>query len=156
MIKPEKHFITCFFNDNAKSLAEHTFKEEIQTEVEIKSLNKGLDLSLLPKLELKLPAKFINDIDVLEPLQLLKLAPINNNFDHAYTFRFMIFSYFNGITVDNYLSWYSNKSTDPGKLKYKRQIWNGGIPKEEGCTNGSSELISIYSSTIKLKLIECL
>ena len=129
--KPEKHFITCFFNDNAKSLAEHTFKEEIQTEVEIKSLNKGLDMSLLPKLELKLPAKFINDIDVLEPLQLLKLAPINNNFDHAYTFRFMIFSYFNGITVDDYLSWYSNKSTDPNKLRYKRQIWNG-LHKFEG------------------------
>ena len=90
----------------------------LATQFELKRFSSSTDLTTLPKLDEKeldkLRKQFqLNDKNLIEPSQLLKLAPINKQFYHSYAFRFMLFAYFNGLSIDEYLSWYSQKNTTP-------------------------------------------
>ena len=92
------------------------------------NLNKGFDYSNLPKNNNKNPDgiftnRIVPEVKFIEPIKLSDLVPLNNNYDHSYTFKVMFSNYFNGITVDQLLEWYSQKHTRQYKLNNKRNDW---------------------------------
>ena len=112
---PKKHLITCFFNDVINPLP--IFDDEDYLEFKARNeitIGKSLNLGLLPVLEniTVLPDKF--SLLTATPKEILQLIPLNNtnkNFDHIYTHRVARYCYHNGLSIDDFLSWYSRKST---------------------------------------------
>lgn len=123
------HFITCFINPNAVSLSTIQFNEEIFEAVKMESLTQHtkLNLSTLPMFQKEIPEKYMSK-EQLSPMDLLRLAPLDKQFDHVYTFFIARFCFHNHISLDNYLSWYKRKHTEESKLEGKKRMWEQVLP----------------------------
>jgi len=130
---PKKHLITYFFNENAFKLSDVKFNDDVKEFLHILDQNAPLNVSNLPKIEKKaLKINYdavrkninIDDVEKLTPLDLLSLAPLNAEFNHNYTFFIMLFCFNNGLTIDNYLSWYKQKTEDQNKHINKVHVWS--------------------------------
>jgi hypothetical protein len=110
---PKKHLITCFFNEDSRKMPifddEDYLNFKVQHDIVTK---KTLNIGLLPVLENIeiLPDGF--NLLTASPKEILKLIPLNKsiNFDHTYTHRVARYCYHNGLTIEDFLSWYSRKS----------------------------------------------
>lgn len=67
-----------------------------------------IDYSKLITMEIK----NIDGIDIDEPLELLKITPLDKNCDHCYTHKVARFCYYNNIKFDDFIKWYKNKSNN--------------------------------------------
>jgi hypothetical protein len=126
----EKHFITAFFNiDNVKTLTETILPNDINDKLKEIENKKPLDLGTLPKLKInKLELKTINEHlvinDEITPQYLLSITPLNSTFQHKYTFFVSLFCYFNDVSLDAFIEWYKQKTTDQTKINKKINEWD--------------------------------
>ena len=125
----KKHLLTCYFNETTQNLPVFDYlfgdedKKEIRKKLSIQKSKKPFDLGDLPKLELK-NINLDKDIDTFTPLELLTLIPLDKTFDHKYTHLIARFCYFNDLTFEHFISWYSKKSTEQEKInKWKIYHW---------------------------------
>lgn len=98
------HFITCFMQKSCKeipSIPTGLSKEQIDS---IKESNK-LDLGKLKKI-LTIPEEFPSHPSSLE---LLNLAPISPEYDHAYTHTVARFCHSNGVSFADFWQWNKRK-----------------------------------------------
>ena len=117
-----KHIITAFFNNISISISELNFNDELLTTLNKIEHNKPLDITTLPKMNIKL--NNIIDVKTISPFELLQMAPIDNLFRHRYTFTIMLFCFSNGLTFENYTEWYKNKNSNATKIDEKFKAWN--------------------------------
>jgi hypothetical protein len=119
------HLITCFV-DKGYSIpqfqdAETESMKHIKLKIEVEKSLEPLNLGLLPKLDIKLPKDL--DLNNMSNLDLLSIIPLNKSFDHSYTHRIARFCFYNNLTLENFLSWYQQKSTDKDKIKKWQSKW---------------------------------
>lgn len=119
---PKKHLITCFFNDELYELPKFDdikFKE-IKLSIDVEKSKKPFNIGYLPVLEpLKLTEDHKDRINNLQPLEILNLLRLTSEFDHDYTHLVARYCYSNGLTIENFLTWYQQKSnTIESKLKW--------------------------------------
>lgn len=116
----KKHMITCFLPTHPIPLPEMSY--EIKEKIEIHKAKSTFDLAQLPKMILKCPEQ-TNFYD-LQPLDILQLLPISQEFPHSYTHLVARFCFSNNIDFQTFFSWYSNKN-DSKIAQQKWQIhWN--------------------------------
>lgn len=101
----KSHLITCFISDYALPFQELPAK--IKEEVMIEKSHKSFDIGLLPKMILQTPENF--NVETATPEAILKITPLNKNFDHNYTHLIARFCYYNQISFEAFLSWLENK-----------------------------------------------
>ncbi len=127
----KKHLVGSFVSSDALRLP--TFKniELNEDKPELKIINKNvkqflsdekvnskLDFGTLKHLNLTLPNNF--NIDMATSLELLNLLPLDDTFNHIYTYRACLYAFFNNISIDDFLNWYSKKnSSDEKKQKWR-------------------------------------
>ena len=109
----KNHLITCFINNGCKSVS--SFVNQYIKEKSKK--NKRVNLLSLPNVEVNIEDADTNDLK--NPLTLLKLLPINKEFDHKYTFMVARFCYKNGINFNNFFNWYTVKQK---MIQMKKEI----------------------------------
>jgi hypothetical protein len=73
---------------------------------------RSSDYSKVPKMKLEVPA----GLDLTKSINLLKITPISKEFDHNHSHKVARFCYHNGLTFDDFKSWYMNKSTDTATI----------------------------------------
>ena len=124
---PKMHIITGFMNDDYYTIPQ--FEDEstpqikdLKLKIEIDKSIEPLNLGKLPKIETKLPENL--DLNNLSNLDLLNVLPLNSSFDHNYTHRIARFCFYNNLTLENFLTWYQQKSTDINKLNKWKSKWN--------------------------------
>lgn len=107
----QNHLITCFIDKDSK-----VFNPDIEVAQDVEHTQKQFnkfDWASIPQMTLELP----KDIDLSSPKDLLKITPLDSSYDHRYTHRVARFCYYNGLTFDDFISWYKNKSSDNENLK---------------------------------------
>ena len=129
---PKKHIITGFMIDEYYPIPQFEEGDEEETPQPIKDIKLKIDidksflpfdLGSLPKFEkMKLPENL--DYNNLSNLEILQLLPLNKSFDHAYTHRAARFCFYNQLSFENFISWYSQKSTEPSKIKKWQTKWH--------------------------------
>jgi hypothetical protein len=127
---PKKHLITAFQINEYYPIPQFLEGDEPEAPAPIKEAKLKIDidksfepfnLGTLPKIpKAVLPNMDFNDIT---PFQLLQLLPLNKSFDHSYTHRVARFCFHNNLTLENYLTWYQQKSNDTNKLNKWRTKW---------------------------------
>ena len=109
----KKHLITCFIDTTAKSLSNLPKLEHTKQ-------NNKLDILTLPKLNK--PHKMISLDEIKSSLDVLKLLPINKEFDHRYTHMIARFCYHNDIQFNDFFEWYKAKNdTNEAKNKWAKK-----------------------------------
>lgn len=114
----KKHLITAYFNKNPYNI-NSILCEEVEKE-EVKKYNYIDYAKYKNILEMKTP----EDIDINNPRDLLNITPLCVDYDHAYTWRVARFCYFNGLKLEDFLKWYSKKSTEEKNINKWRSHWN--------------------------------
>lgn len=99
------HCITCWLP--IYSLPFPEIKEEIIENIQIEKSKSTFDIGSLPKMILTLPEDF--DIVTATHLDILKILPLNNSYDHNYTHLIARYAYNNEITFEEFLSWLERK-----------------------------------------------
>jgi hypothetical protein len=99
------HLITCFVPHYSLPFAE--LPENVKEEVMITKSKTTFDLGMLPKLVLATPDNF--DATTCSSEEVLSLLPIDKSFNHDYTHLVARFCYYNGLTLQQFLSWISKK-----------------------------------------------
>jgi len=109
--KIENHFITCYFKE-----FNYNINDILTEEIENNNLYKlnYIEWSEIPKLELNLNI----DLDLNDPLTLLKMTPLDHTFNHKYTWRVARFCYYNKISFIDFISWHSKKTDN--KISYDK------------------------------------
>lgn len=136
----EDHLITFYIKETLPLPKFEILVPEIETEKIID--NSKIIINELPKLELTLP----NDIDLNNALEVLSIIPNNKDFNHSWSWRVALFCASNDISLDNFISWYKNKSTDINQInKWINIHWKRVL-----------EEVKTYQITIKsmLKLLQ--
>jgi len=123
---PKMHFITCFMNEDYYPIpqfeeAKTESMKHIKLKIEVDKSLEPLNLGLLPKIDIKLPENL--DLNNMSNLDLLSIIPLNKSFDHSYTHRIARFCFYNNLTLDNFLTWYQQKSTDKNKINKWQTKW---------------------------------
>ncbi len=116
---PKNHLITCFLNPNSKSVSEFV---STKVETKTKTRNNRVNILALPQVELSNTP--IDMSNLSNPLVLLKLLPISNEFDHKYTFMVARFAYSNGINFNQFFDWYKAKDNSDDKKNKWITHWN--------------------------------
>ena len=115
----KNHLISCFIPTEYYTI--DNINLTLSEKVSLRDCNnKFLDWSLIPQLELILP----EDCDLNNPLDLLKLTPLDKNYNHSYTHKVARFCYYNNLTFEDFLSWYSKKSTSKDSIDRWSCHWN--------------------------------
>jgi hypothetical protein len=148
----KKHLITCFFNDLSNKLPIFDDEDYLNFKVHNEIVtNKTLNLGLLPVLEKIdiLPKKF--NLSTASPKEILQLIPLNksDNFDHIYTHRVARYCYHNGLTIEDFLSWYSRKSSNLSNYnKWSNMHWPKLINFPDSINQIKSILYKYYPQLI--------
>ena len=66
----------------------------------------------------------------LRAVTVLNMCPLNGSFNHSYTFKLMLYSFFTSININEFLSWYQQKTIDINKLHHKASIYNNEYMKQ--------------------------
>jgi phage pi2 protein 07 len=117
----ETHHLITFYLETIKyelpNFAIHT--PEIETiKMEIK--NNQMDYSDIPIVELELP----ENIDLSNPNEILTIIPNSKDFNHSWSWRTALFCITNGLSCNDFLSWYKKKSDHKHNLnKWKNIHW---------------------------------
>lgn len=111
----EDHLITCFIKPSTLSIL------DVEIEEDINEL-KVIEWSIIPKIKIKLPENFKNNKD-LQPIDYLNITPFGSEYGHPYTWRVALFAYHNKISFDDFISWYSQKSTDEININKWSNHW---------------------------------
>ena len=143
----KNHLITCFIDTNALNFAEWNKEDNYKLDeikiikkvklsdnltAELKNIKlafkvdkatKTFNLGELPILN-KLVAPETFNYNSCTPIEILELLPINNTFAHDYTHQVARFCYYNELTFDDFIAWYSKKSNS--KENYNKWVnhWN--------------------------------
>lgn len=121
----KKHLITCFITDYP--LPFPALSEEVQLEIQIQKAKGTFNLADLPKLVLPTPANF--DVQTASPAEILAMLPLNeHDFDHNYTHLVARFCYNNAMTFEQFIGWYSRKSTWANNIQKWQRHWEQ-LPK---------------------------
>jgi hypothetical protein len=116
----KKHLITCFVSDYP--LPFPTISEEVQLEIQIQKSKGTFNLADLPKLVMPTPANF--DAKTASPADILAMLPLNHHdFDHNYTHLVARFCYSNALTFQQFIVWYSRKSTTLSNVQKWQNHW---------------------------------
>lgn len=114
----KNHFISCFIPETYQTIPEDT-SPEIE-EIKFRE-QQPFEWSKIKKMELKTP----EDLDLSDPLSLLKITPLDETFDHFFTHKIARFAFHNGLSIEDFISWYMKKSTDSKNIyKWKNYHWN--------------------------------
>ena len=109
----EKHFISTFINSDDFIQPLPKFEEtqpDIHTEMKvIEAKTKKFNVCALPTLKKVLPSDSNFDINNFTPLEALEVLPLDNTFPHNYTHLIARFCFHNGLTFNDFYSWYKNK-----------------------------------------------
>lgn len=125
----KKHIITAYFRTDVYNMPifDSELVEEIELTKQVEESKKPFDLGSLPDLKFKLDDSF--NIETATPLDLLLLCPLNDQkidnkkiFNHSYTHLIARFAFNNGLSLEQFLSWYKQKSDKEAELK--RWIYN--------------------------------
>lgn len=151
-----KHCITSFLNLNAVSISEMVFNNELKLYLDIEDKNKPFNITTLPKIKRAINNTHYNNIvnefdenEILTPIKLLTLAPLDANFKHNYTFFVLLFCFSNNLTINNFLEWYNQKTTDNIKHQYKINLW-ASLDKYKGVSSEAFiNMLSNYYPKIK-------
>ena len=151
---PKKHLITGFFNPIFTKLTNVIFNAEISYILDIEYHNEPLNISILPKTKPIINDQYLNklnndDYDNISNIDLLNLAPLNKEFNHSYTFFIMLFCYNNELTIENYLNWYKQKTTEENKINYKIAIWDNLNKYKKVEKRMMINLLSVYYPEFK-------
>lgn len=99
------HFITCFIEDTDN---EFIINEDIKLEQKIERSKRPIKLNEFPKMKLELPGDFTEITDYTNN-ELLRLLPLNKEFNHDYTHMIARFCYYNDVTFEEFMGWMVNK-----------------------------------------------
>jgi hypothetical protein len=109
----KKHFISTFINSDDFIQPLPKFEEtqpDIHTEMKvIEAKAKKFNVCALPTLKKVLPSDSNFDINNFTPLEALEILPLDNTFPHNYTHLIARFCFHNGLTFNDFYSWYKNK-----------------------------------------------
>ena len=107
----KNHFITYGFNEYSYILPNFETIEikELAEAMHDKKVLRRLDYGKLPQMTLKIDDKNFN-LDNAEPFELLQMLPISKDYGHEYTHKICRFCFSNGLTFENFLSWYRAKN----------------------------------------------
>lgn len=106
-----QHLITCFFSTSPLPFPE--LPEETQLEIQIDKSKSAFDITSLPKMILAPPNEFdASDILSNGYDKILALLPLNKSFNHDYTHLVARFCFYNGLSLETFLSWLQNKHSD--------------------------------------------
>ena len=127
-----KHFITCYLNNNTHELPKFdlivntTIPEpsikKLKLAIEIEKSYDKFDVSKLPNMNLKTPDEF--DIYTASPLEILNLIPLNKSFSHSYTHYVCRYCNTNLLTFDNFYNWYKLKNDSIDNKNKWLEHWN--------------------------------
>ncbi len=99
----KKHLISCFVDHNSKSV--------ILPEIKVKVDNPRVNILSLPDLPYQsVDALNLSYSELFIPINILKMLPINKDFDHKYTWLVARFCFYNDIKFDDFWNWYKNKN----------------------------------------------
>jgi len=114
----KKHFITTFIKTDILEMPK--FEEtqpDIKTEIKvIEAKTKKFNVCDLPILKKVLPTDSNFDINNFTPLEALEILPLDKTFAHNYTHLIARFCFHNGLTFNDFFSWYKNKDDSKSSL----------------------------------------
>ena len=116
---PENHLITCYINSESKSVS--SFTSSFTSQKKEGKKHKRVNILALPDVQINQIIDFNN---LNDPLVLLKLLPINSDFDHKYTFMVARFCYENGLSFHQFFDWYKTKNNSEEKRNKLISQWN--------------------------------
>lgn len=118
---PKNHLITFFIDTIKYKLPKFSIQHPKIETIKMENNTIKMDYSQLPKLILKLP----DDIDLSNALEILQIIPLNgSDYSHSWTWRIALFCVNNGLTCNDFIQWYQNKSDDEDKIdKWKFIHW---------------------------------
>ena len=121
----KNHIITAFFNEHKIYYNIPDFNNiDLHTYKMLEKCKEKLNITKLPQPKTLNLNKIADDIDIneLSPNELLKLLPINKDFDHTYTHYIQRFCFYNDIKNEDYISWIKNKHGEKINMnKYIKQ-----------------------------------
>ena len=115
----KNHLITCFINPNSYNINNILLHKLEEKKLEDLTTDNYIDWSDIKKLELELPPNFNYE----ENYSLLLITPLNNTHNHAYTWRVARFCFYNGLTFEQFIAWYKNKSDSKETLIKWARHW---------------------------------
>ena len=118
--EPKNHLITCFIEPNNKSVSDIKMTDII-VPVGNAVKNKRINILALPDMKVN---ENVDMSDLKEPLNILKLVPINSEFDHKYTFMICRFCYHNHLSFQDFHEWYKGKDASEEKKNKWITHWN--------------------------------
>ena len=116
----KNHLITYFINTNGNHINNILVDKLEENALEKLTTQNYIEWSDIKKLNLTLPKDFNHD----DNYTLLSITPLNNNHNHAYTWRVARFCYYNNLTFENFIEWYKNKSDDKKIILKWKKHWN--------------------------------
>ena len=120
---PQKHIITCFFNESPLPFPEFEITQpEVALKIKIEKAKAPFDVGSLPKLKCIVPETF--EINNATPIEILSLIPLDKSFPHNYTHLICRYCFFHGLTFDHFISWYSKKATTSESVNKWRYHWS--------------------------------
>jgi uncharacterized protein YaiE (UPF0345 family) len=142
----KKHLITCFFNPFVKPLP--TMPEAVEDEIQVAKTQGTFNLASLPKMVLSTPSEV--DFDRIEPMEILKMLPLNKSFEHSYTHLVARFCYYNNITFDEFIAWLANKHSGSDVSNKWAIHWNkiGSVPFPPVSSERIKQLLSYFYPSI--------
>jgi hypothetical protein len=134
--EPKKHIITAFFEPNALQFPEwrddlkNNDSEHLTTikmAIQVQKMTTSFNIANQPRAVLNKSIDF--DIFTASPLELLQIAPLTDQHDHAYTARIATFCYYNGVPFDEFFKWRIenkklNNETEESARKRWRDWWD--------------------------------
>lgn len=125
----KKHIITHFFNEQIKKIPlNNNNNYELNLSIEIHKA-KCFNLSSLPKIKKEIPNKDFKFLTSTAK-EVLSILPLDKSFNHDYTHLIARFCYYDEtLTLNDFLSWYKQKSNDKDKLEKWVTIWNRDLKK---------------------------
>lgn len=144
----KKHLITCFL-----PLYPETFpslNEETQLQVEVEKSKGVFNMANMPKLVLPVPENFDFYDESITPLQILSLLPLNEkDFDHSYTHLVARFCFYNELSFEQFVSWYSKKSSRQSDIQKWKIHWDNLSKFPNVSQNRIKQILEYYYPHIK-------
>ena len=115
----KNHLITCFINPNSYNINDILPHKLEEKKLEDLTTKNYIDWSDIEKLELELPHNFNYE----DNHSLLLITPLNNKHNHSYTWRVARFCFYNGLSFEQFIAWYKNKSNNEHNLNKWSRHW---------------------------------
>lgn len=84
-----------------------------------------------PVKPLELPSSIGLLRDLNDPRKILDITPCDNNMSHGHRWKVALFSYYNGITKEEFLEWFKRSNPSAERFKKVSAFWNSPNIKNE-------------------------